>query len=115
MAKRKEADHVQERLTHYPDHSDVCRRLRPSSFPTFTGRITAGIPSMLLGAGCTVVCGLLRCYLTEGDCGRIPHHGAGLVRERPQQISVINNTCDKTGRMLIHTDVVVAANEATTP
>jgi hypothetical protein len=44
-------------------------------FPYFTGRITAGIPFMLLGAGCTVICGLLRCYLTEGDCARIPHTG----------------------------------------
>ena len=44
-------------------------------FPYATGRITEGIPFMLLGAGCTVVCGLLRCYLTEGDCARIPHHG----------------------------------------
>ena len=30
---------------------------------------------MIFGAVCTVVCGLLRCYLTEGDCARIPHHG----------------------------------------
>jgi hypothetical protein len=44
-------------------------------FPYFTGRITSGILFMILGAGCTVVCGLLRCYLTEGDCARIPHHG----------------------------------------
>ena len=44
-------------------------------FPYFTGRITAGIPFMIFGAVCTVVCGLLRCYLTEGDCARIPHHG----------------------------------------
>ncbi|HTC75827.1 MAG TPA: hypothetical protein VK684_09645 [Edaphobacter sp.] len=44
-------------------------------FPYFTGRITGGIPFMILGAACTVVCGLLRCYLTEGDCARIPHHG----------------------------------------
>jgi hypothetical protein len=29
---------------------------------------------MILGAGCTIVCGFLRCYLTEGDCARIPHH-----------------------------------------
>jgi hypothetical protein len=43
-------------------------------FPYFTGRITAGIPFMIVGASCTVVFGLLRCYLTEGDCGRIPQH-----------------------------------------
>ena len=36
-------------------------------FPYFTGRLTAGIPFMIMGATCTVVCGLLRCYLTEGD------------------------------------------------
>lgn len=44
-------------------------------FPYFTGRITAGIPFMIGGAACTVICGLLRCYLTEGDCSPIPHHG----------------------------------------
>jgi ABC-type uncharacterized transport system permease subunit len=44
-------------------------------FPYFTGRLTAGVPLMILGAATTVICGLLRCYLTEGDCSRIPHHG----------------------------------------
>jgi hypothetical protein len=44
-------------------------------YPYLTGRIMSGIGFMILGAGCTVVCGLLRCYLTEGDCARIPHHG----------------------------------------
>jgi ABC-type uncharacterized transport system permease subunit len=44
-------------------------------FPYFTGRLTAGVPLMILGAASTVICGLLRCYLTEGDCARIPHHG----------------------------------------
>jgi hypothetical protein len=29
---------------------------------------------MIIGLGCVLVCGFLRCYLTEGDCGRIPHH-----------------------------------------
>ena len=44
-------------------------------FPYFAGRITTGVLFMIIGAGFAVVCGLLRCYLTEGDCGRIPHHG----------------------------------------
>ncbi len=44
-------------------------------FPYVTGRITTGILFMILGAGLTVVCGLLRCSLTEGDCGRVPHSG----------------------------------------
>jgi hypothetical protein len=44
-------------------------------FPYFTGRLTTGVLFMILGAGTTVVCGLLRCYLTEGDCARIPHSG----------------------------------------
>lgn len=44
-------------------------------FPYVTGRLTAGIPFMILGAACTVICGLLRCYLTEGDCSRAPHAG----------------------------------------
>lgn len=44
-------------------------------FPYLTGRITAGILFMIIGAGVAVSCGLLRCYLTEGDCDRIPHTG----------------------------------------
>ena len=44
-------------------------------FPYVTGRITTGVLFMIVGAGLTVVCGLLRCYLTEGDCGRVPHSG----------------------------------------
>ncbi len=43
--------------------------------PYFIGMITAGVGFMIVGAGLAVVCGLLRCYLTEGDCGRIPHSG----------------------------------------
>jgi len=44
-------------------------------FPYFTGRLTTGIIFLIVGAGSAVVCVLLRCYLTEGDCGRIPHSG----------------------------------------
>jgi len=44
-------------------------------FPYLTGRVTAGILFMIIGAALAVGCGLLRCYLTEGDCGRIPHGG----------------------------------------
>lgn len=44
-------------------------------FPYVTGRITAGIWLMIIGASCTVVCGLLRCYLTEGDCGPLSRIG----------------------------------------
>jgi len=44
-------------------------------FPYVTGKLTTGIAFLIIGAGTTVVCGLLRCYLTEGDCGRIPHSG----------------------------------------
>jgi hypothetical protein len=44
-------------------------------FPYVTGRITTGILFMILGAGMTVVCGLLRCYLTEGDCGPLAKIG----------------------------------------
>jgi hypothetical protein len=43
-------------------------------FPYFTGRITTAVLFMIIGAGATVLFGMLRCYLTEGDCGRIPHH-----------------------------------------
>jgi len=31
--------------------------------PYFTGHIMTGIPFMIVGAGCTVACGFLRCYL----------------------------------------------------
>ena len=44
-------------------------------YPYVTGRIMAGVLFMILGAGMTVVFGLLRCYLTEGDCG--PMHRIG--------------------------------------
>jgi hypothetical protein len=44
-------------------------------FPYVTGRLTTGIIFLIVGAGTAVVCGLLRCYLTEGDCERIPHSG----------------------------------------
>ncbi len=43
--------------------------------PYVTGRLTAGVIFLIIGAGSAVICGLLRCYLTEGDCGKIPHHG----------------------------------------
>ena len=43
--------------------------------PYFRGKVSAGILFMIVGAALTVVCGLLRCYLTEGDCGRVPHSG----------------------------------------
>jgi hypothetical protein len=43
-------------------------------FPYFTGRIMSGIGFMIAGLVGAIVCGFLRCYLTEGDCGRIPHH-----------------------------------------
>lgn len=44
-------------------------------YPYLTGRIMNGIGFMIVGAGMTVVCGLLRCYLTEGDCGPISRIG----------------------------------------
>jgi len=45
--------------------------------PYFRGKImtSSGIWFMIVGVGMAVVCGLLRCYLTEGDCARIPHIG----------------------------------------
>jgi len=45
--------------------------------PYFRGKImtSSGIWFMIVGVGMAVVCGLLRCYLTEGDCSRIPHIG----------------------------------------
>ena len=36
--------------------------------PYFTGHITTGILFLVGGAALTVVCGILRCCLTEGDC-----------------------------------------------
>jgi hypothetical protein len=44
-------------------------------FPYFAGRVTTGLLFVILGAGAAVICGLLRCYLTEGDCGKSPHPG----------------------------------------
>ena len=36
--------------------------------PYITGHITTGILLLVGGACLTIVCGILRCYLTEGDC-----------------------------------------------
>ncbi len=36
--------------------------------PYVRGQLTAGILFLLVGIGISVICGLLRCYLTEGDC-----------------------------------------------
>lgn len=44
-------------------------------YPYLTGRIMTGIFYMIVGAGMTVVFGLLRCYLTEGDCGPLSRIG----------------------------------------
>jgi hypothetical protein len=43
--------------------------------PYVTGRLTTGVTFLIIGAGSAVICGLLRCYLTEGDCGKIAHTG----------------------------------------
>jgi hypothetical protein len=43
--------------------------------PYFKGTITTSIFFLIFGAGFAVLCGLLRCYLTEGDCGHIHHTG----------------------------------------
>jgi hypothetical protein len=43
--------------------------------PYFTGRLTTGLLFVIVGAAAAVICGLLRCYLTEGDCGKVPHTG----------------------------------------
>ena len=37
-------------------------------FPYVTGRISAGIPFLIVGAILAVASGMLRCILTEGDC-----------------------------------------------
>ncbi len=42
-------------------------------WPYLTGHMFTGMFFLIGGACLTVVCGLLRCYLTEGDCtDRIP-------------------------------------------
>ncbi len=43
-------------------------------YPYLRGTLSSGFIFMIVGAGAAVVFGLLRCYLTEGDCARIPHH-----------------------------------------
>lgn len=37
-------------------------------FPYLRGQVTVGVLSLIVGLSMAVVCGLLRCYLTEGDC-----------------------------------------------
>jgi hypothetical protein len=47
--------------------------------PYLTGHFSTGFLFLLGGAGLTVVCGLLRCCLTEGDCSdRIPARPDGV-------------------------------------
>jgi len=43
--------------------------------PYATGQITTGLVFMIVGGGLAVVCGLGRCYLIEGDCGRVSESG----------------------------------------
>jgi membrane protein CcdC involved in cytochrome C biogenesis len=43
-------------------------------YPYFRGTVSASVGLVVLGAGAAVVFGLLRCYLTEGDCGKLPQH-----------------------------------------
>jgi hypothetical protein len=44
-------------------------------YPYVRGTLSSSVIFMIVGAGSTVLFGLLRCYLTEGDCGRVPNHG----------------------------------------
>ncbi len=36
--------------------------------PYVRGQLTASLLFLVAGIGIAVICGLLRCYLTEGDC-----------------------------------------------
>jgi hypothetical protein len=37
-------------------------------YPYVTGRLSNGILMLIGGASMAVICGLSRCFLTEGDC-----------------------------------------------
>jgi hypothetical protein len=41
-------------------------------YPYVVGTLSSGILLLIAGAGLAVSCGLLRCYLTEGDCSKNP-------------------------------------------
>jgi hypothetical protein len=41
-------------------------------YPYVVGTLSSGIFLLMAGAGLTVTCGLLRCFLTEGDCNKHP-------------------------------------------
>jgi hypothetical protein len=43
-------------------------------YPYFRGTLSTGVVFMIVGAGAAVVFGLLRCYLTEGDCSQLPQY-----------------------------------------
>lgn len=48
--------------------------------PYLTGHTTTGLWFLLGGIGLSLVCGFLRCYLTEGDCmERVPPPLGGQV------------------------------------
>jgi hypothetical protein len=37
-------------------------------YPYVTGRLSMGVPLLIGGAALTVISGICRCLLTEGDC-----------------------------------------------
>jgi hypothetical protein len=37
-------------------------------YPYFTGRLSSGIIFLVAGLGLAILCSVVRCYLTEGDC-----------------------------------------------
>jgi hypothetical protein len=43
-------------------------------YPYLRGTLSSSFIFMIVGAGSVVLFGLLRCYLTEGDCAKTPHH-----------------------------------------
>lgn len=56
--------------------------------PYLTGHTTTGLWFLLGGIGLSLVCGFLRCYLTEGDCmDRVPPPFGGRLggMKRPNQ------------------------------
>lgn len=37
--------------------------------PYFSGRLSTGLLLLILGGSIAIISGLLRCYLTDGECG----------------------------------------------
>jgi hypothetical protein len=56
-------------------------------YPYFTGRLSSGIFFLVGGLGLAVLCGILRCCYTEGDCTEREYAAHKVAQEAAQSPS----------------------------